>query len=408
MHLKHLRALVALLASLPVSLAAFATYDVDIMTPVTPMSRDSYALHWGILWVCVAIFVIVFGAMFWSIFKHRKSRGAVAAQFHENTAIEIIWTIVPFVVLIGMAYPATRTMIEMKDPSGADMAIKITGYQWRWEYDYQQDGVKFVSNLATPRDQIDDYNGAGAPKNDNYLLEVDNPMVVPVGKKVRLLITSNDVIHGWYVPQVGVNQYGIPGFIKDAWFEIDKPGIYRGQCSQICGKEHAFMPIVVDARPPEQYAAWVKEQKAKMPPPQPPAPAPAEIAAAQQAGAGAAIAGTTSAAAAAKPGAKMALADLKAKGEKVYMANCSACHQPTGKGMPPAFPALDGSKTVNGPKAAHIATVLKGRPGTAMASWAHLSDDDIAAVVTYERNSWGNKTGDAIQPAEVTAARKAP
>jgi len=402
MHLKHLRALAVLLASLPVSLACFASYDVDIMTPVTPMSRDSYNLHWGILWVCVAIFFIVFGAMFWSIFKHRKSRGAVAAQFHENTTIEIVWTIVPFVVLIGMAYPATRTMIEMKDPSGADMAVKITAYQWRWEYDYQQDGVKFVSNLATPRDQIENYDGPGAPKNDNYLLEVDNPMVVPVGKKVRLLITSNDVIHGWYVPQVGVNQYGIPGFIKEAWFEIDRPGIYRGQCSQICGKEHAYMPIVVDARPPEQYEAWVKEQKAKMPPPPAPAAAPAQVAAAGAPAAAAAPAGG----APAKPGATLTLAELKAKGEKVYMANCSACHQPTGKGMPPAFPALDGSKTVNGPKAAHIATVVKGRPGTAMASWAHLSDDDIAAVVTYERNSWGNKTGDAIQPAEVAAARK--
>jgi len=403
MHLKHLRALAVLLASLPVSLACFASYDVDIMTPVTPMSRDSYNLHWGILWVCVAIFFIVFGAMFWSIFKHRKSRGAVAAQFHENTTIEIVWTIVPFVVLIGMAYPATRTMIEMKDPSGADMAVKITAYQWRWEYDYQQDGVKFVSNLATPRDQIENYDGPGAPKNDNYLLEVDNPMVVPVGKKVRLLITSNDVIHGWYVPQVGVNQYGIPGFIKEAWFEIDRPGIYRGQCSQICGKEHAYMPIVVDARPPEQYEAWVKEQKAKMPAAPAPAAAPAQVAAA---GAPAAAAAAPAGGAPAKPGATLTLAELKAKGEKVYMANCSACHQPTGKGMPPAFPALDGSKTVNGPKAAHIATVVKGRPGTAMASWAHLSDDDIAAVVTYERNSWGNKTGDAIQPAEVAAARK--
>ncbi len=401
MHLKHLRALVALLASLPVSLATFAAYDVDIMTPVTPMSVDSYRLHWGILWVCVAIFIIVFGTMFWSIFKHRKSRGAVAAQFHENTAIEILWTIVPFVVLIGMAYPATRTMIEMKDPSGADMAIKITAYQWRWEYDYQQDGVKFVSNLATPRDQIENYDGPGPAKNDNYLLEVDNPMVVPVGKKVRLLITSNDVIHGWYVPQLAVNQYGIPGFVKDAWIEVQKPGIYRGQCSQICGKEHAYMPIVVDARSPEEYAAWVKEQKAKMPPP-PQAAAPAEAAAPQ---AGAAPAGAATVAAA-QPGAKMTLDELKAKGEKVYMANCSACHQPTGKGMPPAFPALDGSKVATGPKAAHIATVLKGRPGTAMASWAHLSDEEVASVITYERNSWGNKTGDAIQPAEIAAARK--
>ena len=228
-------------------------------------------------------------------------------------------------------------------------------------------------------------------------------MVVPVGKKVRLLITSNDVIHGWYVPQLAVNQYGIPGFVKDAWIEVQKPGIYRGQCSQICGKEHAYMPIVVDARSPEEYAAWVKEQKAKMPPP-PQAAAPAE-AAAPQAGAAPAGAATVDACRR-QPGAKMTLDELKAKGEKVYMANCSACHQPTGKGMPPAFPALDGSKVATGPKAAHIATVLKGRPGTAMASWAHLSDEEVASVITYERNSWGNKTGDAIQPAEIAAARK--
>jgi cytochrome c oxidase subunit II len=205
--------------------------------------------------------------MFWSIFKHRRSAGAKAAQFHENTTIEVIWTIVPFVVLVGMAYPATRTMIEMKDASSADMAVKITAYQWRWEYDYQKEGLHFFSNLATPRDQIDDYDSAGAAKNTNYLLEVDRPLVVPVGKKVKLLVTSNDVIHGWYVPQLGVNQYGIPGFVKEAWFQIDKAGTYRGQCSQICGKEHGFMPIVVIAKPAEEYAAWVKEEKAKMPAP---------------------------------------------------------------------------------------------------------------------------------------------
>jgi cytochrome c oxidase subunit 2 len=401
MHLKHLRALLAFAATLPVSLAALATYDVDILTPVSPTSRESYDLHWGIMYVCVAIFFIVFGAMFWSIYKHRRSKGAKAAQFHENTTIEVIWTIIPFLVLIGMAYPATKTMLEMKDPSGADMAVKITAYQWRWEYDYQQDGVRFFSNLATPRDQIDNYDGPGAPKTDNYLLEVDRPMVVPVGKKVRLLVTSNDVIHGWYVPQLGVNQYGIPGFVKDAWFQIDRPGIYRGQCSQICGKEHGYMPIVVDARSPEAYAAWVKEEKAKMPPPAP-AAAPEQTAAAQAPAAGAA------APAAGAPAGKMSLADLKAAGEKVYTANCVACHQATGKGMPPTFPPLDGSKVATGPKAAHIATVLKGRPGTAMAAWAHLSDEQIAAVITYERNSWGNKTGDAIQPAEIAAARKAP
>lgn len=411
MHLKPLHALVALAATLPASLAAYATYDVDIMPPASPMALQAYDLHWGILWICVGIFFVVFGTMFWSIFHHRRSRGAKAAQFHENTTIEVMWTIVPFVVLIGMAYPATKTMLEMKDPSGADMAIKVTGYQWRWQYEYQQDGLSFFSNLATPRDQIE----GDAPKNPNYLLEVDHPMVVPVGKKVRLLITSNDVIHGWYVPQLGVHQYAIPGFIKDAWFEVEKPGIYRGQCSQICGKEHGFMPIVVEAKSPEDYAAWVKETKAKMPK-QPdltaagPAPAQAspvageQIAAAQTAGNVGAAQASPSAAA----GAKMTLEQLKSGGEKIFSANCAACHQANGKGIPGTFPALDGSKVATGPKAAHIATVLKGRPGTAMASWAHLSDVDLAEVITYERNAWGNKTGDAIEPAEIAAARKAP
>ena len=390
MLLKHLRALVASTATLLVSTAIRADYHVDILPPVTPVSRDIYALHFGILWVCVGIFIVVFGAMFWSVFKHRRSKGHKAAQFHENTTIEVIWTIVPFIILIGMAYPATRTVLEMKDASNADISIKVTGYQWKWEYDYQQDGVRFLSNLSTPRDQIEERGGkVGAPKNENYLLEVDNPMVVPVGKKVRLLITSNDVIHGWFVPQVGVNQYGIPGFIKDAWFTIEKAGTYRGQCSQICGKEHGFMPIVVVAKPQAEYDAWVKEAKGRMPPP-PAAPAtqaPAQVAAAD-------------------PNKKWTMDELKGAGEKAYAANCAACHQPTGKGMPPAFPALDGSKIATGSKAGHIAMVLKGKPNTAMASFAHLADADIAAIITFERNAWGNKTGDAIQPAEIAAARK--
>jgi cytochrome c oxidase subunit 2 len=388
---KHLRAPGVLAATLLASAGALAKYDVDILPPVTPISREIYDLHWGILWVCVVIFIVVFGAMFWSIFKHRRSMGAKAAQFHENTTIEVIWTIVPFVILIGMAYPATKTVLDMKDAANADISVKVTAYQWKWEYDYLQDGVRFFANLSTPRDQIEERAGPGAPKNANYLLEVDNPMVVPVGKKVRLLITSNDVIHGWYVPQLGVNQYGIPGFIKDAWFTIEKAGTYKGQCSQICGKEHGFMPIIVIAKEPGEYATWVKEMKAKMPP-APVAEAPAQVAAA--------------AASAEDPNKKWALAELKAKGEQVYAAQCVACHQATGKGMPPAFPPLDGSKVVTGPKAAQIAIELKGKPNTAMASFAHLSDTDLAAVITHTRNSWGNKTGEAIQPAEIKAARK--
>ena len=371
--------------------AANAAYHVDILPPASPIARQIYDLHFAILWVCVVIFFVVFGAMFYSVFKHRKAAGAKAAHFHENTTIEVIWTVIPFLILIGMAYPATKTVLEMKDSSSPDLTIKVTAYQWAWEYDYLQDGVKFNSSLATPRAQIEEWEKKGDAKNPDYLLEVNNPMVVPVGKKVRLLVTANDVIHGWYVPQLGINQYGIPGFVKDTWFTADKPGTYRGQCSQICGKEHGFMPIVVVAKAPADYDAWVKEQKAKMPQ----AEAPQQVAAA-----------AAPAAAAEDPNKKWTAEELKANGEKVYAANCVACHQATGKGMPPAFPPLDGSKIVNGPKAAQLALVLNGKQGTAMASFARLSDSELASVITYTRNSWGNKTGEAIQPAEVKAARK--
>lgn len=390
MLLKHLRAPSLFALWLVASGAALADYAMDILPPASPMAQDAYNLHWGILWVCVVIFFLVFGVMFWSIFKHRRSRGAKAAQFHENTTIEIIWTVVPLVVLVAMAWPATRTMLEMKDAGGADMTVKVTALQWRWEYDYQQDGLRFISNLATPRDQIEEYTRVGAKKNENYLLEVDRPMVVPVNKKVRLLVTSQDVIHGWYVPQLGVNQYGIPGFVKDAWFTATKVGTFRGQCSQICGKEHAYMPIVVEVKSEADYAKWVQAEKAKMPPP---AAAPQQVAA------------VVAAAPAADPDRKWTAEELKAQGEKVYAASCAACHQPTGKGMPPAFPGLVGSKLAAGPKAGHIGIVLKGKPGTAMASFAQLSDADIAAVVTYERTAWGNKGGE-VQPAEIAAARK--
>ncbi|MEO7742842.1 MAG: cytochrome c oxidase subunit II [Usitatibacter sp.] len=389
MLLKHLRAPSLLLLALCSSVAAFADYAVDILPPASPMAQDAYDLHWGILWVCVVIFFIVFGVMFWSIYAHRRSKGAKAAQFHENTTIEIIWTVVPLVVLVAMAWPATRTMLEMKDASGSDMTIKVTALQWRWEYEYLQDGVRFISNLSTPRNQIDEREQQGAKKNEHYLLEVDRPVVVPVNKKVRLLITSQDVIHGWYVPQLGVNQYGIPGFIKDAWFTATKVGTLRGQCSQICGKEHAYMPIVVEVKSEADYAKWVQAEKAKMPPPAPAAAAPAPAGAAP----------------AADPDKKWTAGELRAQGEKVYAASCAACHQATGKGLPPAFPALAGSKVATGPKPAHIGMVLKGKPGTAMASFAQLSDADIAAVITYERTAWGNNAGE-VMPAEVAAARK--
>ena len=388
MFLKHLRA-PALVATLLAPLSALADYHVDILPPASPIAQEQYDLHFGVLVVCVVIFFIVFGAMFWSIFRHRRSVGAKAAQFHENTVIEIVWTVIPLVVLVAMAWPATKTMLAMKDASNSDISIKVTAFQWRWEYDYQQDGVRYFSNLSTPRDQIDEREGPGKPKDEHYLLEVDRPMVVPVGKKVRLLVTSNDVIHGWYVPQLGVNQYGIPGFIKDAWFIADRIGTFRGQCSQICGKEHGYMPIVVEVKSVDDYAKWAAAEKAKSPKPEPVAEAAAAPAAAP----------------AADPNKKWTADELKAAGEKLYASTCAACHQPTGKGMPPAFPPLAGSKIVTGPKAAHIALVLKGKTGTAMASFAALPDADLAAILTFERTSWGNAGGE-VMPADVAAARK--
>jgi len=371
MFLKHLRAL-GILAAMSAS-AALADYHVDILPPGSPTAMDAYQLHWGVMYVCIAIFFIVFGAMFWSIFKHRRSQGAQAAQFHENTTVEIIWTLIPLVVLVAMAWPATKAMLDMKDASNADMAIKITAYQWRWEYDYQQEGLRYISNLATPRDQIEEYHQVGAKKNENYLLEVDRPMVVPAGKKVRLLITSNDVIHGWYVPQLGVNQYGIPGFIKDAWFSVEKPGIYRGQCSQICGKEHAYMPIVVEAMEPAKYAAWVQAEKAKMPPPAP-------AAAPQEAPAQAAAAPGQQAAAAQPAGAPAKAAD----GKSTYDTVCMVCHATGVAGAPKV-----GDKAAWGPRIAQgkpalYNSALHGKGAMPPKGGnAALSDDAVKAAVDY-------------------------
>ncbi len=260
--MKKLRVLAGALAS-AVPALALAGYDVNIPAPKTPISLQIYGLHMEIMYVCLAIFVVVFGVMFYSLFAHRKSRGAVAAHFHENTTVEVIWTLIPFLILAVIAFPATKTVLAMKDASNPDMTIKVTAYQWKWQYDYLNDGLKLYATLSTPREQIGAPDAHGKVTNEHYLLETDNNVVVPVGKKIRLLITANDVIHGWYVPQLGVNQYGIPGFIKDAWFQANEPGVYRGQCSQICGKEHGYMPIVVEAKSAEDYAAWVKEQKAK-------------------------------------------------------------------------------------------------------------------------------------------------
>ncbi|MCX7182498.1 MAG: cytochrome c oxidase subunit II [Nitrosospira sp.] len=355
--------------------AATSSYQLNLLTPQSGIATQIYDLHTLLLWICLAIFIGVFGVMFYSVLKHRKSLGYKAANFHHSTTVEIIWTIIPFIILISMAYPATQTIISMKDTASPDITIKATGYQWQWGYDYlkgEGEGASFYSKLSTPQEQIRNK----APKGEHYLREVDNNMVVPVGKKIRVLLTANDVIHAWSVQELGVKQDAVPGFIRDAWFKADKPGIYRGSCSELCGKEHAFMPIVVEAMEPEKYTQWVANQKKK------------------------------SEATVVDVNKIFTIDELKVEGEKVYAANCAACHQANGKGLPGAFPALDGSKVANGPKTKHVNIVVNGETGTAMAAFKHLSDVDIAAVVTYERNAWGNSTGDIVQPSEINEFRK--
>ena len=348
----------------------------NLQPAVTPIAAQIHSLHEYVMAVVVVIFVGVFGAMFWSVYAHRKSKGHQAAQFHENTTVEVLWTVIPLLVLVVIAWPVTRTVVAQKDTANPDITIKATGYQWKWGYDYlkgEGEGIGFFSMLATPREQIENR----AAKGEYYLLEVDNPLVVPVGKKVRILTTAADVIHSWWVPAFGVKQDAMPGMIRDTWFKAEKTGIYRGQCAELCGKDHGFMPTVVRVVTAEEYTAWVAEQKKMF------------------------------AAAAEDPNKTWSLGELKARGAKLYASTCAACHQPTGKGLPPTFPALDGSKVVNGPKGDHILLVLNGKPNTAMAAFGkQLSDTDIAAVITYERNSWSNKTGEAVQPSEVKALRK--
>jgi cytochrome c oxidase subunit 2 len=357
-----------------------AVNQLNLQQPVTKIAEQISDIHYLMMYICLAIFIAVFGVMFYSILKHRKSVGHKPATFHESTTVEILWTIVPFFIVIGMALPATKTVVAMKDTSNADITIKATGMQWKWGYDYlkgEGEGINFLSTLATPRTQV------GAPgvepteaRSENYLLEVDNEVVVPVNKKIRIITTANDVIHGWTVPAFGVKQDAIPGFVRDTWFKAEKIGTYRGQCVELCGKEHAFMPIVVKVVSDADYKIWVDGKKKEM------------------------------AALADDPSKVWTIDELKQRGEKVYAANCVACHQASGKGVPGAFAALDGSAMVNGPKAAQINILLNGKAG--MPAWkASLSDTEIAAVITYTRNSWSNKAEENIvQPAEVLAARK--
>ncbi|HYN53182.1 MAG TPA: cytochrome c oxidase subunit II [Methylotenera sp.] len=374
---------------------AYAAYNLNLPTPATPIALQIYDLHNLILIVCLFIFILVFVFMFYALFKHRKSTGHQAVQFHNNTKLEIVWTIIPFFILIGIAFPTTKTVLAMKNVEHADMNIKATGHQWVWEYEYLGEGVNFISNLSTTQDQINNK----VVKGPHYLLEVDKPLVVPTGKKIRILLTSTDVIHSWWLPEFGVKQDAVPGFIHEVWFQVDKPGIYRGQCAELCGIGHGYMPIVVEAMPPEQYTGWLQVQKATL-------------------------------AEAATTGAKIyTLDELKTEGEKVYLSRCAICHQANGLGVAGVFPSLvEGSafsaapevtsplakrgfwkdgKIVMGTKNEHLDIVMHGIPGTAMQGIGlQLTDLEVAAVVSYERNSWGNTTGDVVQPAEAAAIRK--
>jgi cytochrome c oxidase subunit II len=349
-----------------------AVNQLNFPVAATKIMAEIHWLHWMMLIICTVIFIGVFGVMFYSILKHRKSKGAKSASFHESTTVEIIWTVIPLLIVIGMALPATKTVVAMKDTTNADITIKTTGYQWKWGYDYlkgEGEGISFLSTLSTSRESINNL----APKSNTYLMEVDNEMVVPVNKKIRMITTANDVIHAWSVQAFGVKQDAIPGFVRDTWFKAEKIGTYRGQCSELCGAQHAFMPIVVRVVSDEDYTKWVAEKKKEM------------------------------AALADDPSKVYTLAEQMDRGAKVYAANCAACHQPNGKGAG-SFPALDGSKVVLGPKEANFQIMLNGKG--AMPKWGGvISDGDIAAVITYTRNAWGNKTGDVYQTPDLMAAR---
>ncbi|MCS4295194.1 cytochrome c oxidase subunit 2 [Comamonas sp. BIGb0152] len=353
-----------------------AVGQMNLAPPVTRIAQEQHTLHWMMLWICTIIFVGVFAVMFYSIWKHRKSKGAVPATFHESVTVEVTWTVLPFIIVILMALPATKVLVAQKDTTNADLTIKVTGYQWKWGYDYltgEGEGLGFISTLDSGQRAMSNSGDVSKAPND-YLLRVDKPLVVPVDKKVRIITTAADVIHSFMVPAFGIKQDAIPGFVRDTWFRAEKTGDYYGQCAELCGKEHAYMPIHVKVLSASDYTAWVAEQK--------------KLLAAQ----------------ADDPNKVWELAALVARGEKVYAANCAACHQANGKGAGP-IKALDGSPVVLGPTADMMHAVLEGRANGAMPSWKQLSDTDLAAVVTFTKNHWGNKTGTMVQPAQFVAAR---
>lgn len=360
---------------LGVSSLTWADYTLNMRQGVSPVSSRIYDLHMIIFWICTVIAVVVYSIMIFAMIRHRKSRGHVAAEFHESTTIEIIWTIIPFAILIAMAIPATKTLIFMEDTSDSDLTIKVTGYRWYWHYDYLDEDINFFSRLTTPDDQV--YNFM--PKKEQYLLEVDNPVVVPTGTKIRFLITAKDVIHSWWMPDFGIKKDAVPGFIREIWTYIDpdKSGTYRGQCAELCGAKHGYMPIVVEAKPMNEYVKWVEDQKAKQ------------------------------AAASADEDKEWGFDDLMVKGEKEYNSVCAMCHQANGKGIPPTFPSLLDSDIVRQPdrRIDHIKNVLFGK--NAMPAFGdQLSDLQIAAIITYERNAWGHDTGEIVQPQEIKEVRQ--
>lgn len=371
-----------LLWSLPTLLFAASanastSMPLNMTRGVTEISQQVYQLHMTIFWICCVIGAVVFGIMFWSIIRHRKARGVQPAQFHESTKVEILWTAIPVVILIGMAIPATKTLIAMEDTSAADVTVLVTGSQWKWHYKYLDHEIEYFSLLATPREQI----ANKLAKGENYLLEVDRPLVIPTGKKVRFLMTSDDVIHSWWVPAFAVKKDANPGFINEAWTRVDHPGIYRGQCAELCGKDHGFMPVVVIAKEPADYQAWVVQEEAR-------------IAAAK-------------AAERELLAMNMDMAELMATGERVYQGWCVACHQASGNGLPGIFPAIRGSQLVLNDRRAHIDIIVNGKPGTAMQAFGRqLSLKELAAVITYTRNAFDNNTGDAVQAADVYAVQQ--
>ncbi|MGB5323966.1 MAG: cytochrome c oxidase subunit II [Pseudomonadales bacterium] len=347
-------------------------WGLNMTEGVTAVSREIYSLHMLIFWICVAIGVVVFGVMFWSMIMHRKSNGVKPASFHESTMVEIAWTVIPFIILVAMAIPATSSLIKIYDSSEADIDIKITGYQWKWQYEYLGEDVNFFSNLSTPRDEI----YGRAPRGEHYLLEVDEPLVIPVNKKVRFLITANDVLHAWWVPALAVKRDAIPGFINDAWAIVEEPGIYRGQCAELCGKEHGFMPIVVHAMEEQDYSDWLAGKKQES----------AELKAAMEQ--------------------TFSMEELYARGEKVYQANCVACHGANGGGG--IGPSLAGTGITTGPIQPHINVMVNGVEGNAVMPvfGNQLNNMDLAAVITFKRNAWGNNMGDMIQAVDVLNFKK--